>query len=53
MSKSLHERRSLVDHDHQELSVRKQCSLLTVHRSGLYYQPKKVSALNLELSGWI
>jgi len=49
MSKSLHERRSLVDHDHQELSVRKQCSLLTVHRSGLYYQPKKVSALNLEL----
>ena len=30
--------RKLVDNEHT-LSVRRQCELLTVHRSGLYYKP--------------
>jgi len=34
---------------HSNLSVVKQCSLLQLHRSGLYYQPKEESALNLQL----
>jgi len=31
------------------LSVKRQCELLDIHRSGLYYQPRQESALNLEL----
>ena len=40
--------RKLVDNQH-ELSVRKQCELLSVHRSGLYYAPKGESQENLEI----
>jgi putative transposase len=32
------ERRKLVDHDHPELSVNRQCALLDLPRSTLYYQ---------------
>jgi len=32
-----------------ELSQRKQCELLSVHRSGLYYKPKGESSMNLHL----
>ena len=32
-----------------QLSMVKQCDLLSIHRSGLYYQPKGESDLNLEL----
>jgi len=32
-----------------QLSIVKQCDLLTIHRSGVYYKPKEESALNLEL----
>ena len=32
-----------------QLSVAKQCNLLSIHRSGIYYQPKGESDLNLEL----
>ena len=42
------QRRKLVDNQH-ELSVRKQCDLLSVHRSGLYYAPKGESPENLEI----
>jgi putative transposase len=38
----------LVDTQH-ELSVRKQCELLSIHRSGLYYAPKGESRENLEI----
>lgn len=48
MSKSLKERRTLVDQG-QKLSKVRQCELLKVHRSGLYYSPKGESDLNLEL----
>jgi len=34
---------------HSKLSMEKQCKLLSVHRSGLYYKPKPESELNLQL----
>jgi putative transposase len=47
--RSLSERRQLVEREHQELSLVQQCILLSIHRSGLYYEPKGESALNEEL----
>jgi putative transposase len=49
MSKSKKERRNLVVKQESELSVVRQCELLEIHRSGVYYQPKGETALNLEL----
>ncbi len=45
----LNERRLLVERDHAELSLVQQCSLLGLHRSGIYYQPRSESSLNEEL----
>ena len=45
----LSERRSMVDKKHRKLSITKQCWLLSISRAGLYYEPKRSSALNLEL----
>ncbi len=39
----------MVENEHPELSMTRQCDLLSIHRSGLYYQSKKASKLNLEL----
>lgn len=39
----------MISKDHSKLSVAKQCNLLGIHRSGLYYKPKQESPLNLEL----
>lgn len=39
----------MVQPDHKELSVRRQCELLRLARSGLYYEPVGVSARELEL----
>jgi putative transposase len=39
----------LISRDHPELSIEKQCDLLTVSRSGFYYKPKGESQLNLKL----
>jgi putative transposase len=36
---SRQERKQLVDKDNRDLSIKRQCELLDVHRSGLYYQP--------------
>jgi putative transposase len=47
--KSVTDRRKLVDRQHPELSIVQQCLLLSIHRSGLYYQPKEESSLNEEL----
>ncbi len=44
----MNQRRNLVDNQH-ELSIRKQCDLLSVHRSSLYYAPKGESQENLEI----
>jgi putative transposase len=46
---STDELRQLVDRDHAELSVRRQCELLGVNRSGLYYEPVGESEENLRL----
>ena len=42
------QRRDLVDNQH-DLSVRKQCDILSVHRSGLYYKPLGENPENLEI----
>lgn len=39
----------MISKDHSKLSIVKQCDLLKLHRSGIYYQPKQESELNLEL----
>jgi putative transposase len=41
--------RPLVDPDHPELSVRRQCELLGLPRSSLYYEPVPETADNLRL----
>jgi putative transposase len=50
---STEERRRLVEPEHAGISVRRQCDLLGVNRSGLYYQPVGESAENLRLMRWI
>ena len=42
-------RRKMIDRSFLELSLRRQCDLLGIHRSGLTYKPVGESALNLEL----
>lgn len=44
----MNQRRDLVDNQH-DLSVRKQCDILSVHRSGLYYKPLGENQENLEI----
>jgi putative transposase len=43
------ELRRLVERDHGEISVRRQCDLLGVNRSGLYYRPLGESEENVRL----
>ena len=43
------ERRARVDRSFLNLSIRRQCELLEINRSGLYYRPTGESELNLEL----
>ncbi len=42
------QRRELIDNEHG-LSVRRQCDLLSIHRSGLYYKPQGEKPENLEI----
>ena len=39
----------MVDHRHLSLSIVRQCKLLDISRSGLYYQPKGISEEDLDL----
>ena len=39
----------MISKDHSKLSLTKQCNLLGIYRSGLYYKPAEQSELNLEL----
>ena len=39
----------MVDRTHESLSIKQQCKLLDISRSGLYYQPKGISDEELEL----
>lgn len=41
-------RRELVDNQHK-FSIRKQCELLSIHRSGFYYNPRGESEENLKI----
>lgn len=50
MKTTRHERKELVDKAHKKLSINKQCNLLSIHRSGFYYEARPLDALNLELT---
>ncbi|MFG6569951.1 IS3 family transposase [Sulfitobacter sp. 1A13679] len=47
-SRPRHWRQKAVKKDHPDLSLRRQCSLLSLARSTLYYQPRGESAENLK-----
>ena len=49
MNKSLPELRGMIDKAHDSLSISCQCSLLGIYKSGVYYQPRGESELNLTL----
>ena len=53
MKTSISQRRDIVDKAHKKLSIKEQCRLMSIHRSGYYYQPKTESELNLELMALI
>ena len=46
---SLAQRRGMVDREHLSLSTARQCALLGVARSSLYYRPREASGENLAL----
>ncbi len=39
----------MIDLEHERISLRRQCQLLGLHRSGLYYEPQSETLENLEL----
>ncbi len=47
MSRSM--RQAMIDRDHRQLSLVRQCSLLNVSRASVYYQPVATKAEDLEL----
>jgi putative transposase len=46
---SIERRRQMIDPDHPELSIVRQCELVATSWSGFYYQPAGETPLNLEL----
>ena len=42
-------KRTLIERDHPDISIRRQYELLSLNRSTLYYQPATESAFNLQL----
>ena len=42
-------RKQLLEPDNKDFSTRKQCELLGINRSSLYYQPKPISELDITL----
>lgn len=47
MNHTLEERRSMVDPEDPRMGLRRQCALLSIHRSGVYYKPLGENAMNL------
>ena len=43
------QRRELTDRQHRQLSIVRQCQLMGVSRSSLYYRPKETSQQDLSL----
>jgi putative transposase len=39
----------MIDKEHTHLSMERQCELISIHRSGLYYKPCGETSINLEL----
>ncbi len=50
---SIEEKKRLIEPDHEKLSIRKQCGLLKLSRSNLYYEPVKVSEETLQIMNHI
>lgn len=50
MKTTKNERHGLVDKANKKLSIKKQCDLLTIHRSSFYYQSRPLDTLNMELA---
>ncbi|MGB8804478.1 MAG: IS3 family transposase [Chthoniobacterales bacterium] len=48
-SMSVERRRQMIEPQHRELSVARQCELVSISRSGFYYQPAGETPLNLAL----
>ena len=46
---SREKRRAMIRRDHPEMSLSRQCRLLSLSRSSVYHRPKGESAQNLEL----
>jgi putative transposase len=46
---SVRERRSLIEADHEHLSIARQCELVSISRSSFYYRPTGETAENLAL----
>lgn len=46
---TVEERRSLIESGHGQLSVRRQCELLDLHRSNYYYKPVKIPEDSLRI----
>ena len=49
MSKPVSERKQMIEADKKLLSKTKQCRILGIHRSGLYYNPVSESEENIKL----
>src|SRR3989304_5242983 len=48
-NRTMNERKELIDHGSKSMSVRRQCDVLQVNRSSLYYKPVGESKENLRL----
>jgi hypothetical protein len=42
----------MIDSGHASLSIARQCELVSISRSGFYYQPTGETGLNLTLTRW-
>lgn len=53
IAQSVSEKRYLIEPDNSQLSIRRQCELLGLHRANYYYQPATHNELNLKLMNFI
>src|SRR5215469_3972527 len=49
----MRERKSMIGHELSDSSIRRQCTLLAVCRSGLYYTPSVETEENLEIMKYL
>ncbi len=53
MRLSIADRRHLIDEDHSDISINRQCELMQVSKGALYYQPKPIDPYTLLLMNLI